>query len=236
MSFCTKSSKKIVVPMTNKSFYSDPSRVKSETDAIKTKWGYIVNPVSQLVGLPAEVIFAFIKIESEGKADAVGGISLGLMQINPLTGSTAFFTDLNQKRLTNGELSYLKLGIQKAGGNPNKVDLRNLKKDANGKYILNPSLFTRKELLQPEVNVLLGSIFAKQLIDTTHDADNTARLDKVITIYNTGFKTQQMAKKFTGTTDQLMAKVPSITQAYIKKFVIKNGIIDSITTQGVLII
>ena len=222
--------------MTNKSFYSDPSKVKAETDVIKSKWGYIVNPVSQLVGLPAEVIYAFIKIESEGDATAVGGISLGLMQINPLTGATAFFTDLNQKRLTNGELSYLKLGIKKAGGNPNKVDLANLKKDANGKYILNSTLFTRKELLQPEVNVLLGSIFAKQLIDTTHDADNTARLDKVITIYNTGFKTQQMAKKFKGTTDELMAKVPSITKSYIKKFVGKNGVIDSLTTSRTIII
>lgn len=222
--------------MTNKSFYSDPSKVKAETDVIKGKWGYIVNPVSQLVGLPAEVIYAFIKIESEGDATAVGGISLGLMQINPLTGATAFFTDLNQKRLTNGELSYLKLGIKKAGGNPNKVDLANLKKDANGKYILNSTLFTRKELLQPEVNVLLGSIFAKQLIDTTHDADNTARLDKVITIYNTGFKTQQMAKKFKGTTDELMAKVPSITKSYIKKFVGKNGVIDSLTTSRTIII
>ena len=221
--------------MTNKSFYSDPSKVKAETDVIKSKWGYIVNPVSQLVGLPAEVIYAFIKIESEGDATAVGGISLGLMQINPLTGATAFFTDLNQKRLTNGELSYLKLGIKKAGGNPNKVDLANLKKDAKGKYILNTTLFTRKELLQPEVNVLLGSIFAKQLIDTTHDADNTARLDKVITIYNTGFKTQQMAKKFKGTTDELMAKVPSITKSYIKKFVGKNGVIDSLTTSRTII-
>lgn len=222
--------------MTNKSFYTDPSKVKAETDAIKSKWGYIVNPVSQMVGLPTEVIYAFIKIESEGDASVVGGISLGLMQINPLTGATAFFTDLNQKRLTNGELSYLKLGIKKAGGNPNKVDLSNLKKDSKGKYILNPNLFTRKELLQPEVNVLLGSIFVKQLIDTTHDADNTARLDKVITIYNTGFKTQQMAKKFKGNTDELMAKVPAVTKAYIKKFVGKNGVIDSLTNSTTIII
>ena len=222
--------------MTNKSYFNDPAKVKEGATAIEKKWGSIVNPVSSMVGLPKEVILAFINIESNGKADASNGASIGLMQTNPLTSATAFFTDLNQKRLTNAELSYLKFGIKKAGGNPDKVDLRNLKKDSKGNYILQPNLFTRKELFQPEVNILLGSMFVKQLIDTTHDADNTARLDKVITIYNTGFKTQQMAKKFKGSTDQLIAKVPSITQAYIKKFVGKNGIIDSLTNQRVLII
>ena len=235
--FCTRDSKRVVVPMTQQSFYKDPKKVRDETNVIKTKWGYVVEPVSKLVGLPADIIYAFIKIESNGDPKAIGGgISYGLMQINLDTATSVFFRELNNKRLTNGEYNYLKLGLRKAGSNPNKIDLANLKKDKKGNYIKVPNFFSKKEVLTPEINVLLASMFVKELIDITHDADNRARMDKVITIYNTGFKTQQMAKKFQGSTDQLIARVPDITKRYIKKFVGKNGIIDSVSVNKILVI
>jgi hypothetical protein len=103
-----------------------------------------------------------------------------------------------------------------------------IKFDSNGKT----REITQADNLKPELNILLGSIVLGQIVDQPWAKDgNNIRLDKVIVVYNTGLysKWSKIVMKSKSTTPaQLVNELAgnSVSQAYIRKIMGANGILD----------
>jgi soluble lytic murein transglycosylase-like protein len=82
-------------------------------------------------------------------------------------------------------------------------------------------VFTKADLLKPELNLLVGAIYLGILLDE-HVENNTIRLDKIVLRYNKGFFT-----KFPkGATKEMVYNAAnSISQNYIKKLAGINSVL-----------
>jgi hypothetical protein len=106
---------------------------------------------------------------------------------------------------------------------------------------------TNADQLKPELNILIGSILLGQFIDSYYDGgkggkkqkewatdpDGTIRLDRIISVYNTGAYGEAGKKAIAATykTAAEQAKnVNSITSAYINKILGLNGAYDILTS------
>ena len=154
-------------------------------------------------------------------ANAKNGMSIGLMQVNPPTIAEAFYKEVEQGRMSTGELEVIKKFL---GKRASKLTLpKGKKRFATYDFsIVQPS-----DLFKPEFNILSGSLLLRQWMDK-YTENGVVRMDKVIVAYNTGTKVRKKAEAHTGTTDTLIPIVPKITQAYIKKLVGKNGTLTSL--------
>lgn len=214
----------IKIPSINQSFYdivSAKANKEKIINVIRPKFGSIINNISTISNVPSELIESFIFIESAGNPNAKSPYATGLMQLSPATASDTIVKEKGEGRLSNDEANILKkyLGSRYAlieGVKPKQTSL--------GKTFV-----TNDDLLKPELNILLGTILLKQLMDEFLQPDGKIRMDKVITIYNGG-RYGAVAKKvipFQGTTEQLVAFVPKETSDYIKKLVGTQGILDT---------
>lgn len=215
----------IKIPSINQSFYDAVSAKANKQkieSVIRPKFGSMINNISAMSNVPSELIESFIFIESAGNPNAKSPYATGLMQLSPATASDTIVKEKGEGRLSNDEANILKkyLGSRYAlieGVKPKQTSL--------GKQ----PLITNEDLLKPELNILLGAILLKQLMDEFLQPDGKIRMDKVITIYNGG-RYGAVAKKvipFQGTTEQLVALVPKETSDYIKKLVGTQGVLDT---------
>lgn len=204
------------VPLYTLAYYSgaDITQIAAKLNGIKQQYGAITASIASLTNLPEQLIRGFIFIESGGMANAVGGASIGLMQIDPVTAHGMIFLENKKGRLTAGEKAvlYKYLGA--------RLDL--ILKD---KWMNQSQHVTAADLYNPEFNTLVGSIYLGILVDE-HTEGDVLRLDKIVSRYNRGYYSKS------GLTGDLMAVYnaqPTITKSYILKLAGKNGVLDIMT-------
>lgn len=210
---------RIKIPAIPISFYKpeDMPKIKEKVNEIKTKYGRYIKNSATISNVPEDLIASFIFIESRGEEKVInkGSQSTGLMQITPNSATDVLTLERTKGRLNDKEKSVLKqlLGAEKF----NKVIKANM----------GSTIITQQDLLIPELNILIGTIYLGMMIDR-HTEGETVRLDKVVVAYNAGMYAFKSGKGLVGDTQKLLASLPSETQNYIKKLVGKNGVLDSI--------
>ena len=193
---------------------------------IKKKYGPYIKFASENSKLPEEVIAAFIAVESSGNPNAQSPVSTitGLMQFNRIYTYNSLEGEKRLGRLTPAE--------------EEKLASFNIKFDKNGK--INRQI-TKKDQLNPELNILIGSIILGQLADSLFDGgkfdgkwavdkNNKLRLDRILAVYNGGpfGDVGKAARKGNHATpfDLHNAIRVAETKTYIKKLLGKNGAMD----------
>ena len=214
----------IKIPSINQSYYTKVS-AKANQDKIKNeirpKYSSVINNISGISNVPKELIESFIFIESGGKANAQSPYAVGLMQLSPATASDTLVKEKGLGRLSAPETELLKkyLGSRYAlieGVKPKQTSL--------GKTYI-----TKNDLFIPELNILIGAILLKQLMDEFTEPNGKIRMDKVIVIYNGG-RYGKIAKKVIESKEgieQIIKIVPKETSSYILKLLGTEGILDT---------
>lgn len=174
--------------------------------------------------LPVELLVAFAATESGvgGNVGPVGHPTRGIMQWNRQYAKTQLESEYKLGRLTPAEKEIL---------------ARNgIKFDANGKT----RVITEKDQMNPEVNILIGSIllgmYADSYIEGRKDQKpwgideaNQLRVDRMIAVYNAGAYGDAGKKARFGNYPNpasLANAVNSTTRAYIQLILGKNGFYD----------
>jgi hypothetical protein len=210
------------IPFTQLKFYQDGQKkaIADRIKVIESKYGNIIRNISNLTGVNEEIIKAFIFIESRGEETAQSPYAIGLMQVGLATASDALILEKSSGRLSAEEEAILK----KYMGNIPQFDKLKPNQKSIGK-----TWVTKDVLFKPELNILIGSIVLKQLIDEFTE-DGVPRLDKVAVIYNAGryggIGKKTIAHK--GTTEELVGILPKEPSSYITKLVGTNGVLDII--------
>lgn len=211
----------IVSPVT---LYSPTSWYKTRQglkDAMILTWGKYgkwFKYYAETSKVPAEILLAFTMVESNGNPLAGGSSSntQGLMQWNRIyAGGTGNPDFTLTKEFTQGRLSQAE---------KDKLASFGIKFDAKG----NTRSITQKDLQNPELNILIGSIILGQYIDKEWgtELDGTIRMDRIIALYNWGiggFKKNGIATK---NLQGVIANIPDGTKGYIQKMLGKNGALD----------
>lgn len=214
----------VKIPLTTQSFYTTVESKQNE-DKIKNviipKYGKIIDNISKITNVPAQLIQSIIFIESRGNADAQSPYATGLMQLNGATASDVIVKEKGLGRLRDEEAAILKKYL---------VDRFNLVEKVKPKQTsLGKTFVTNDDLMKPEFNILVGSLLLGQLLNEFNESGKI-RLDKLVVLYNGGRQTKAAKKiiPFKGNTDDMLAQVPKETANYIKKLVGKNGILEAI--------
>lgn len=212
----------IKIPAISQSFYDNDSAKANEekiVNFIRPKYGKIINNTAKIVGLPSELIEGVIFVESAGNESAQSPFATGIMQLSPATASDAIVFEKGAGRLDKPEQDLLKKYL---GSRYSIIEKVKPKQKSLGKTFI-----TKSDLLKPELNILIGSILLKQLVDE-FSKDGKVRLDKVIAVYNGGRYSKSSKKiiPFKGSTEELIKLVPTETANYIKKLIGTNSILD----------
>ncbi len=194
---------------------TDVPQVKAKLLKIKNTFSKEIAQAVQLTNVPEKVIESFIFVESSGNPNSKGGISIGLMQINPDTAIDVIWRDNKNGRLSDEEKTIIKSYIGESAFN--SIIAQKWSGQIRGKV-------TDAQLYKPEFNILVGSAYIGILMDESTE-NGTVRLDKVIWRYNKGY----FAKKgLVGDIKQVYANA-GITQGYIGKIMGNNGTLDLLT-------
>ncbi|MEN9446580.1 MAG: hypothetical protein RL728_1092 [Bacteroidota bacterium] len=202
----------IQLPFINKAYYQskDISNNAKVLAQIKADYGTIITSISTITKVPEKLIYAMIFIESQGKANVVSGRAIGLMQVDYTSAGDIIFFENKQNRLGDNEKALLRkyLGSRLDCILSMKYMGHKLKCNNNLGYV-----FTKADLLKPELNILVGAIYLGILLDE-HVENNIVRLDKIVLRYNKGFFTKfpKGASKET-----VYNSANAVSQAYIKK-------------------
>lgn len=227
----------IKVPAISKKFYEDNEipLIKQKLAEIKVNYGRYVERIAAITNIPANIIYSFIFIESRGDENAVSFICksnkpyecpVGLMQITPETATGTIFFENKQGRLTPAEKAVLEKYISKEKlnciysmqffGHPVKCSKIMLK---SGNKV--GQIIEKKDLFNPELNILIGAMLIGQLIDQ-HTEDGKPRMDKVIVRYNAGY----FYKPKGANIQQTIASVPAESRNYVYKLLGENGVLS----------
>lgn len=215
----------IKIPAIKLSYYDNVAaslNKKKVEEVIRVKYGKHINNISKLSNVPSQLIESFIFIESGGNPNAKTPYAVGLMQVGLATASDALVFEKGAGRLSAAEAAIIK---KKLGSRYSLIEKVKPKQKSIGKTFI-----TKEDLLDPEFNILVGTILLKQLIDEFTDKNGKVRMDKVISIYNAG-RYGSTAKKIIASKepiDVLIKKVPKETNAYILKLLGERGILDTI--------
>ena len=190
--------------------------IKGQISNIWSKYGNFIKSSSKESGIPEAILIAFIAVESGGNPSAGSGNTKNLFQFN---------TSYVNEQLKNEFLSKRLSPVEKS-----KLSAYGFNFDEKG----NTKTFTNADALKPELAILVGSIIVAQLFDQPFGkTDGMLRLDKVITVYNSGLYSRwskiAIASKSTNAKqlhDELSGN--SVTQSYIAKILGLNGAIDII--------
>jgi len=211
----------IKIPATQLQYYKESDRpaIQKSLIEINNKYGKSIAKISKATAVPEALVLSFIFIESRGGNNAVNGNSYGLMQINT-TSATDLLHLAHTNNLLTSEIQYM---LRKHIGN--RLDTI-LKMQYMNQYGLQ---VTASDLQQPELNILIGTLYLRLLIDYFTE-NKTIRLDKVVACYNMGFGWRT---KLTGpdyeTIEKMTSNLNSITGSYILKLLGKNGTLDILT-------
>jgi hypothetical protein len=215
----------LLIPMTGltspTSWYATREGLKNQMIKVWDKYGAYFKKFAETSKVPAEVLFAFTMIESGGNTLAGGesSVTQGLMQWNRNYAAGTGNPDYTlTKEFTKGRLSEAEKEVLKRN---------NITFDANG----NTRKLTQKDLQNPELNILIGSIILGQYMDKEWGTENgNLRMDRIIALYNWGlggFTKNNIAKK---NLQEVLVSIPTTTKAYIQKMLGKNGALDIATS------
>ena len=211
----------IQLPFINKAYYQskDISNNSKVLAQVKADYGSIITSISAITKVPEKLIYAMIFIESQGKANVVSGRAIGLMQVDYSSAGDIIFFENKQNRLGDAEKAILRkyLGSRLDCILSMKYMGQKLKCNNNIGYV-----FTKTDLLKPELNILVGAIYLGILLDE-HVENNVVRLDKIVLRYNKGFFTK-FPKGVTKETVYNSAN--AISQTYIKKLAGINSVLS----------
>jgi soluble lytic murein transglycosylase-like protein len=218
----------IRIPATPISFYPDDQKsvIKKRLTDIYSQYKKEIDFVSSATKLPANLITSFIFIESNGKVNAVSSAkAVGLMQIIPTSASDILVLENKKGRLTEPEKKILtqKLGSRFTDG-VLKMKFLGDKVKVDGVY--SSSFVIQKDLFDPLLNILIGSIYLGLLVDE-HTEGKDIRLDKVVIRYNRGYFSDNRGKNIVGTLENVIKNVPTESKNYVLKLLGKNGTLDS---------
>lgn len=211
----------IKIPATTLAFYKDSERqsIRNRMAEIKSMYGAVISNTANLIGIPEAIIYSFIFIESRGEKTAQNGLSYGLMQV-----STNSATDILHLANKGGHVTGdVKTILRKHLGS--RLDTI-LKMQYMNQYGLQ---VTESDLIKPELNILIGTLYLRLLIDYFTE-NKRIRLDKVVACYNMGFgwRTKLMQPNY-DTIEKTIANLNSTTSSYILKLLGKNGTLDILT-------
>lgn len=211
----------VKIPQTQQNFYknTDVPLIQKKFDNIEQRYKSFIDNTANLTGVDRRVVKSFIFIESGGNPNAETPYAVGLMQVSTAGASDALVYEKSSGRLSPTEEAILKKTLGERMNNLN--NLRPNQKTIGKTWI------TRNDLLNPEFNILVGSIMLKQMIDE-YAENGKARLDKVAVVYNTGkfSKVGKIAIAHKGDTDSLIAAIPKGQADYIRKLVGINSTLD----------
>lgn len=210
--------------LTAPSSWGTREQVKGMIEKIWNSYGKYIKFASENSKIPANMITAFISVESgsgshpKGASPEAGGAgskTTGLMQWNRDYAKSQLETELKDGRMTPAEKE--------------KLAVYGIKFDKDGKT----RTITYADQIKPELNILIGSIVLGQLVDTDWGTQNgTIRLDRVISVYNAGAYGDTGKKARLGnyaTPAALAAAVNPTTRVYINKIMGKDGALDIAT-------
>ena len=190
-----------------------------------TLWGSHIKNAAKLANVPANIIYAFMMVESKGiKASADKNPSTpGLMQWNPHYAFEVIEKEKNNGRMSIAEEEFLATkGIKfvKVG----------TKYQISGTPITQVGIerrIAKATTIDPWLNIYIGAMYLGQYMDESwgKDTNGTVRMDRIVARYNGGqgaFKSRSIGTK---TTDAILAdpSLPVITKNYIKQVIGTNG-------------
>jgi len=200
------------------------------------KFGGFFQQAAKTSNIPVEMLVAFATVESNLNPNAQAGVSMGAGQTPSTTGlmqwdrRDGYANEVLTNEFKTGRMSEAEKAILKRKG---------VKWDAKGNF----SPITQAQQLDPELNILIGSIWIGQLADSIFHGekestlwggkDGVTHLDRIIIVYNTGGGGEDGKKARFGNLDtlQLANKVNSTSRAYIKKAMGVDGALDIITKE-----
>lgn len=227
----------IKAPAILNKYYEDKDipLIQQKLAEIRAKYGSIISLVSKVTFVPEDIIVSFIFIESRGDQNTESFICnssrpyecpVGLMQITAETATGVIFFENKQGRLLPEEKAILGKYISQDKlkciysmqyfGHPvscSKITLKNGNKVGQ--------VIEKKDLLNPELNILIGAMLIGQLIDQ-HTENGNPRMDKVVVRYNAGYFYKPQGK----TIEETVALVPKESKNYIYKLLGQNGVLS----------
>ncbi len=216
----------VSIPQTPASFYTDVAvpQNRSKLDSIKAMYSGIINYVSSITKVPVLLILAFIFIESAGNSNAISPVgAVGLMQLMPASASDILVMEKMKDRLTAPESAILTkyLGARFTDGIMKMKYLGN-KVTVNG--VKSATWVTKEDLLNPELNVLIGSIYLSMLL--AEESKDGLRLDRVVVRYNKGYRSSLPS----GNIDDVLASksIPEESKNFVKKLLGKRGVLSTL--------
>ena len=215
----TKNGSAILIPAIKDSFYkaNDVPQIKTILSKINYDYSNEISQSEKLTNVPAPLILSYIFAESAGKKDTISHSgAVGLMQLIPISATGVVFLENKKKRLTDEEKAVIIKHIGQSRFS-RIIKARNMSE-------LKPDMITKSDLLKPELNILIGSIYLGLLIDE-HTESGKVRLDKVTMRYNRGYFFKPKGDNETETLDYAK-KLSKETYAYILKITGKNGLLE----------
>jgi soluble lytic murein transglycosylase-like protein len=215
----------VPIPMTPRVFYSDTalSQNKAKMDAIGKTFYKEIKQAETLTKVPGSLILSLIFTESGGRPAVVSSANaVGLMQMKTQTANDIIYWENKAGRLSAEELAILKKHLGERVNGPLKQKYLSHKIKENN-YTGN--VIVKADLMKPELNVLLGSMYLGILMDQ-HQEGEVLRLDKVLVRYNQGY----FFKPGTGSVEQTLDLVKGKSKeaySYILKVVGKNGLLET---------
>ena len=191
------------------------------------KYGKFFKQASETSNLPIEVLMSFAVTESNMNPNASTGLTTGMMQWNRADGyaNKVLETEYKLGRLSKAEQDILKR--------------KGVKWDSTGKF----APITASQQLDPELNILIGSIYLGQYADSivkgqqlpAFAVDNgILRIDRMIPLYNTGEGSRyskEAINKVHATPMETAKNSTGVTSAYINKILGKDGSMDVLTKE-----
>jgi hypothetical protein len=212
------------VPAISDKYWNDDAVpfIQKKFDKIEANYGATIDKISSLTGLDRKIIKSFIFIESGGDNVTQGLYANGLMEVGLAGASDSIVIEKASGRLSDGEAEIVKKTL---GTRWSLLD--NLKPNQR---TIGSSYVTSADLMNPDFNILVGSIIIKQYIDEFAN-EGFPRLDKVAVLYNTGRYSLagKTAIAHKGTTQELIAKIPKGQANYIRKLIGVNSTLDILT-------
>lgn len=221
---------KIKAPVLDRAFYqaSQVAANQAALTAIKGTYHAEIANAATVTGLPIDLIATFIFIESSGKnvVRTSGNGPTGLMQISPSTATVILMTEFKEKRMTPAK----KVLLENALGKTRLACVAGQKwQNQKTKCAPTGMVVTAKDLSKPGVNILIGSLYLRWLVDQ-HTEGTTVRLDKIVIRYNAGHNYKLPEG---GTANEVynlaMRRGGKESGNYIAKLVGKNGLIEMLT-------
>ncbi len=215
----------VPIPMTERVFYPVASLAqnKAKLELIGKKWFKEIRQAEYLTKVPGALILSIIFTESAGIPNLISSAgACGLMQLKPQTGNDVIFLENHSGRLSAEEILVLRksLGIRLDGPLKQKFLSHKIKENS-----FTGNVFTRSDLMIPELNVLLGAMYLGILIDQ-HQEAGILRLDKVLLRYGLGY----FYKPASGSIEQVLdhVKIKSTEgYSYLLKVLGKNGLLQT---------